>query len=92
MPKFIIGYGFKTALDVIEAPTLDEALMKATERSMLEGCLDDDLADTTFAEPYTEERADEYGLTTPEEPTMSDREAAFLMDANHNPREDGPAF
>ncbi len=23
---------------------------------------------------------------------MSDREAAYLMDANHGPREDGPAF
>ncbi len=92
MPRWIIGYGFKTALDIIEAETLDEAVQKATERSLLDGCLDDDLADTTFAEPYTEERADEYGLTTQEEPTMSDHERAYVMDANHNPSEDGPAF
>ncbi len=27
-----------------------------------------------------------------EEPTMSDREAAYVLDANHGPTEDGPAF
>ncbi len=27
-----------------------------------------------------------------EEPTMSDREAAYVLDANHSPTEDGPAF
>ncbi len=27
-----------------------------------------------------------------EEPTMSDHERAYVMDANHNPSKDGPAF
>ena len=62
MAKFIIGYGRRSEIDVIEVADLDAALMEATRLSMLDGLLDDDLADTTFAEPYTDDLAWEYGL------------------------------
>jgi hypothetical protein len=62
MDKFIICYGWLSQLDVIQATSLDAATMRATERSLRDGCLDDDLPDTTWAVPYTPELAEEYGL------------------------------
>lgn len=69
MPRFIIASGRNSELDIIEAKDRDDALMKATERSMLDGCLDDDLADTTWVENYSDDLAHEYGLRTYDEPT-----------------------
>ena len=63
MQKFIIGYGRREQVDMIDALDLDAAQMEATRRSMADGLLDDDLADTTFAQPYDADTAREYGLT-----------------------------
>ena len=70
MQKFIIGYGWKTDLDVIEADDLRDAEKEATRLSMSLGLLDDDLADTTWAQPYTPDLAYELGLLP--EPTQRD--------------------
>ena len=43
--RFIIGYGRREDVDVIDAPSLDEARMIATKRSMDDGLLDDGLLD-----------------------------------------------
>ena len=68
MTRYIIGYGWHSDVDIIEAASLDEAEMKATERSLMDGLLDDDLSDSTWAEPYSDGRAYELGLFTPDEP------------------------
>lgn len=68
MSKYIISYGRASDVAVIEAPSLDEALMIATKRSLDGGLLDDDLADTTWAAAYTDDLAYEYGLLTVECP------------------------
>ena len=62
MQKFIIGYGWRSDVDVIEAPSLDAAKQEAANRSMRAGLLDDDLSDTTFAEPYSDLMARDLGL------------------------------
>ena len=62
MNKYIIAYGWHSDMRVIKAKSLDEAQMIATKLSMEDGLLDDDLSDTTWAEEYTLDRADEYGL------------------------------
>ena len=60
--KFIIAYGRFCDLEIIEAKDHDDALAAAVERSMADGVLDDDLADTTWAEPWSPEKAKEYGF------------------------------
>lgn len=67
LPRFIIGFGWDSDVDLIEAPNLDEARMIAAKRSMGCGLLDDDLADTTWAEPYSHDLALEVGLLTIDE-------------------------
>lgn len=62
MARFIIWSGWQSTPDVVDAKDIDEARGKAAERSMLEGLLDDDLADTTGAEVYSEECALRWGL------------------------------
>ena len=62
MNKYIIAYGWRSDMRVVRAKSLDEARMAATKLSMEDGLLDDDLSDTTWAEEYTPDRADEYGL------------------------------
>lgn len=60
--QFIIAYGWDSEVEIIEAISLKEALAEATCRSLKEGLLDDDLADTTWAEPYSEDLAHDVGL------------------------------
>ena len=66
MPLWIIRYGRPERLDIIEAYTEDDALMIATELSLGDGMLDDDLADTVWVEPYDRDLALEYGLKAAE--------------------------
>lgn len=62
MNRFIIAYGWKSDMRVIEAKSIEDARAIATQLSLEDGLLDDDLSDTTWAEPYTDDLAFEYGL------------------------------
>ena len=62
MNRYIIAYGWRSDIRVVWADSLDEARMIATKLSIEDGLLDDDLADTTWAEEYTLDRAEEYDL------------------------------
>jgi hypothetical protein len=62
MQDYIICYGRRGTLEVIEAPSLQAAQDKAAELSMRQGILDDELSDTTFAVPYSDVLAYEYDL------------------------------
>ena len=70
MHKYIIGYGWGGNIDVINIASLAAAEKEAANRSMQLGLLDDDLADTTWAEEYTDDRAYELGWL--DEPTERD--------------------
>ncbi len=73
MPRFIICHGFDSECEVIEAANLDVAKAKAAAFSMAKGLLDDDLADTTWADPFTEDRAFELGLVVLDETEAAHR-------------------
>jgi hypothetical protein len=60
--RYIICYGRAGELDIITAPSFNEAFMIATARSIDDGILDDELPDTTWVEPYTDAKAEELGL------------------------------
>mgnify|MGYP001609691979 CR=1 FL=1 len=62
LPRWIIGHGWASEVDIIEAPSLEDARSEAARRSMLAGLLDDDLSDTTWAIPYDADKAWEMGL------------------------------
>lgn len=68
MSRFIIAYSWHSDVDVIEAANLEAAEMEAARRSMAAGLLDDDLADTTWAENYTDDLAHDLGLLVYAEP------------------------
>jgi hypothetical protein len=86
MPKYIIYYGFTEEIDIIEAESLDEAQMEATRRSMSDGLLDDDLADTTWAEVYDPTMHDDPRLST-----CTLYEPSFLEEEPERPREEWPS-
>lgn len=69
MNRYIIGYGRRRHEKAgwCYAKNLDDALTRATALSMADGCLDDDLADTTWAEPWDDWRARDLGLLTLDE-------------------------
>lgn len=66
MTRFIIAYGWESETDIIDAPSLEDARQEAANRSMRLGLLDDDLCDTTWAQPYEEGLAFDLGLTEDE--------------------------
>lgn len=70
MHKWIIGYGWKADIDVIEAEDKDAALDVADQRSMQRGVPEEDLCDYSWAEPYSDELAFELGWIG--EPTEKD--------------------
>ena len=62
MARYIIAFGRISEMEVIDVRDHETALREATRRSMDEGCLDDELADTTWAEPYSYQLAADLGL------------------------------
>lgn len=62
MQKFIIAHGWDSRVDMIDALDLQAAKSEAARRSMADGLLDDDLSDTTWAEPYSDLLARDVGI------------------------------
>ena len=66
-PRWIGYYGRRSEPVLITAYTEDAALDIVTKLSMDDGCLDDDLVDTTWVVPYDRDTAEEEGLEAPNE-------------------------
>ena len=68
LPRFIIGFGWQSDAEIIDAPSLEDAKRIARDRSMAAGVDAEALDDCAWAHPYDEGLAFDLGLLDPTEP------------------------